>query len=339
MIEKFTPTKIIKVRPEDKRWMNAEIRKLMRKRDLAYKKVKGKPREDPAWQRHRNLVREKNETVNKAKRTRLEKLATKINSGSTSEKTWWSLAREIYRPRNDTSEAPLDKDGSLISDPLERAEIFNKYFTEMNYVEGGDDEVNIEVLLHPNATELSSLEWNSEDVEKAISRMKVNSATGYDGISNLALMKTAKSISPQLMTLFNHCIARGYMPRCWKMANVTPIHKKGSLNDVRNYRPISLLSCLSKVMERLVSDNLRNYLEDNNIITSAQYGFRKKSSTLDQLLDIYDGAMTGLDQKKVTKLLFLDVSKAIDKVWHNGLLHKLVCRGKWQFAELLQELS
>ena len=157
--------------------------------------------------------------------------------------------------------------------------------------------------------------------------MKVNSATGYDGISNLVLLKTAETTRPQLMVLFNSCMSRGCMPLCWKRANVTPIHKKNSLSDVQNYRPISLLSCLSKVLERLVSDNLRDYLEINDIITPTQYGFRRKSSTLDQLLDIYDHAMLGLDQKKVTKLLFLDVSKAFDRVWHHGLLHKLECMG------------
>ena len=76
-----------------------------------------------------------------------------------------------------------------------------------------------------------------------------------------------------------------------------------------------------------MSDNLRDYLESNGIITPAQYGFRQKSSTLDQLLDIYDRAMKGLDNRMVTKLLFLDVSKAFDRVWHHGLLYKLECLG------------
>ena len=327
IVEKHTPTKIIKIRPEDKRWMNAEIRRLMKKRDIAYRKAKGKPREDIAWQRDKNLVRQKNEAVARAKKSRLDVLAEKINSGSTNQKTWWSLARGIYRPRNDTSEAPLEKDGKLISSAQERAEIFNKYFADMNNVEGGEEMVDTPVIRHPNAVGLDSLQWNSDDVVKAIRRMRTDSATGYDGISNLALQQTAQTISRQLAPLFNRCIQRGCMPLCWKRANVTPIHKKGSLNDFRNYRPISLLSCLSKVLERLVSDDLRDYLEKNNIITGAQYGFRKKSSTLDQLLDVYDKMMSGLDQRKVTKLLFLDVSKAFDRVWHNGLLHKLECLG------------
>ena len=116
---------------------------------------------------------------------------------------------------------------------------------------------------------------------------------------------------------------QGKMPKTWKKVNLTLIHKKNSLSDVQNYRPISLLSCLSKVLERLACDQLRKYLEDNNLITDAQYGFRRGSSTLDQLLDLYEKIMKNLDEKTVTKLLFLDVSKAFDKVWHRGLLYKL----------------
>ena len=77
------------------------------------------------------------------------------------------------------------------------------------------------------------------------------------------------------------------------------------------------------MLERLVCDSLRKFLDDNNLITDAQYGLRRGSSTLDQLLDVYDLVMKKMDEKMFTKLLFLDVSKAFDKVWHRGLLHKM----------------
>ena len=170
---------------------------------------------------------------------------------------------------------------------------------------------------------MESMEFDPEDVTKAINNMKTNSATGYDGISYLALKMTSNKTKSCIWDLFNACMTRGIMPKAWKRANLTPIHKKSSLSDVRNYRPISLLSCLSKVLERLVCDKLRVYLEVNNLITDAQYGFRRGSSTLDQLLDIYDHTMKKMDEKMITKLIFLDVSKAFDKVWHRGLIHKM----------------
>ena len=105
IIESNTPTKTISIWPEDKRWMNKEIRKIMNKRNLAYKRAKGKPRDHPAWERHRKLCREKL-AIAAAKEKRLKTLANKINRGHSSEKEWWSLARDIYRPKSETEGSP-----------------------------------------------------------------------------------------------------------------------------------------------------------------------------------------------------------------------------------------
>ena len=104
---------------------------------------------------------------------------------------------------------------------------------------------------------------------------------------------------------------------------MTPIHKKDELENPGNWRPISLLSCVSKVFERIIHDSLITFLDTHNIITPHQFGFRKSSSTTDQLLDVYDRLLKNLDNRLTTKILFLDMSKAFDKVWHRGLLAKL----------------
>ena len=295
----------------------------MRKRNRAYKKAKGKPRDHPVWELHRRLCREKKAAIAKAKEERLNKLAKKINGGTNSEKEWWSLARDIYRPKADTDGSPLEYEGEIIHDQKRKADIFNKYFAEMSTLDGDNDPIPLISEEPPETPGLSNLRFDQEEVVKAIGSMRTNSATGYDGISYLALKKTSESTKGILCRLFNACMKRGIMPKTWKKANLTPIHKKNNLSDVKNYRPISLLSCLSKVIERLVCDRLRVYLEENNLITDAQYGFRRGSSTLDQLLDLYDNIMKNMDEKMVTKLLFLDVSKAFDKVWHKGLIYKL----------------
>ena len=113
------------------------------------------------------------------------------------------------------------------------------------------------------------------------------------------------------------------MPSCWKRANVTPILKKGSANITKNNRPISLLSCTSKVLEKIVHKRVSKHVSDNNLLQPNQYGFVKFSSTGSQLLDIIHLIATALDARLTTKLLFLDVSKAFDRVWHKALLFKL----------------
>jgi hypothetical protein len=109
--------------------------------------------------------------------------------------------------------------------------------------------------------------------------------------------------------------------------NVCPIHKKDDRSTVSNYRPIALLSCIGKVQERVVYLHLYKYLQSNNLLTSKNSGFRELDSAINQLLHITDKIHKALEAGKEVCMVFLDVSKAFDKVWHAGLLHKLKCLG------------
>ena len=113
------------------------------------------------------------------------------------------------------------------------------------------------------------------------------------------------------------------MPNCWKLANVIPIFKKGDPCDINNYRPVSLLPCASKIMERIVFKHLYNYIHENNLISPHQSGFKPGDSTVNQLSFLYHTFCEALDKKKDVHIIFCDISKAFDRVWHNGLVHKL----------------
>ena len=107
------------------------------------------------------------------------------------------------------------------------------------------------------------------------------------------------------------------------MANVTPIHKGGRTSCVKNYRPISLLPCPSKLLERLVFDKLVAFLEKNKVFGNQQFGFTKGCCTNDQILELYHCMLQSLENHKVTKMLYIDVSKAFERVWRKALIHKL----------------
>lgn len=107
------------------------------------------------------------------------------------------------------------------------------------------------------------------------------------------------------------------------MANVVPIHKKNDRQHVNNYRPVSLLCTISKVLERIVHSRLYDYCAENNLLTERNSGFKRTDSTVNQLLSISNKLSQALDSKKDACLVFLDVSKAFDRVWHLGLLFKL----------------
>ena len=137
------------------------------------------------------------------------------------------------------------------------------------------------------------------------------------------LKEGATVLSQHMSDIFNCSLSKSYFPDKWKAANVIPVYKKGEKTDPSNYRPISLLSCVSKVFEKCVFKHFYNYLNTNSLITSVQSGFTPGDSAVYQLIDLYDQFARALDNGKEVIAIFCDISKAFDRVWHTGLLFKL----------------
>ena len=135
--------------------------------------------------------------------------------------------------------------------------------------------------------------------------------------------ETCNSVCAPLKTLFNRSISEHVFPCCWKKANVMPLFKKGDKSIPSNYRPVSLISCVGKIMERVMFKYFYNYLVRNSLIYKDQPGFLPGHSTVFQLIDIYNQICIGFDDRKSTCIVFCDISKAFDRVWHKGLLFKL----------------
>ena len=146
-------------------------------------------------------------------------------------------------------------------------------------------------------------------------------------MSNRLLRETSSEIALPLCNLFNKSFLLGKVPSAWKESNICPIHKKDDKQIVSNYRPIALLSCTGKAQERVVYLHLYKYLKTNNLLTWKNSGFKELDSAINQLIHITDKIHKALEEGKEICLVFLDVSKAFDKVWHPGLLHKLRCMG------------
>ena len=127
-----------------------------------------------------------------------------------------------------------------------------------------------------------------------------------------------------LLRLFNESWRQGKVPSSWKKAHIIPIHKKGkSKKDPESYRPISLISCLGKLMERILNKRLIWYPESNNILAPSQTGYRSHRSTEDQLMLISQEIENAFLKKEKVVSVFFDLSKAFDKVWKGGLLQKI----------------
>ena len=133
------------------------------------------------------------------------------------------------------------------------------------------------------------------------------------------------SVIVPLGIIFNNILSTAIYPDMWKLANVTPIFKKGDKQLIKNYRPISLLPICGKMFEKIIFNHLYNHLTTHHLITKNRSGFRPGDSTTNQLIDLVNEIHHAFDNTKSlgVRAIFLDISKAFDKVWHDGLIFKM----------------
>jgi hypothetical protein len=313
------PNKTVTIRPNSNTWMNAHIKSVMRKRDKMYK----------VWSKNKteinrtNFTRLRNQVVDlirNAKREHLNKTQTKIELNKVGSKDWWKICKELLKGnRNFAHIPPLLNDDKHILDPKEKAELFNQYFASVSDLD--DSHSQLPVLNKYTNSTLELLEFTEDEVLKTLKNLDVHKAVGPDKLSPRLLQEGRHIIVKPLTMLINKSLSTGKFPQAWKIASLTPIHKKSRKDLVSNYRPISLLSVMSKVMERLVCQKLHSYL--STLLVPNQSGFRPNHSTITQLLEIYQEIVKAIDEHKEIFFIFFDISKAFDRVWHQGLLFKL----------------
>ncbi|MCP4268390.1 MAG: hypothetical protein GY777_22910, partial [Candidatus Brocadiaceae bacterium] len=220
-----------------------------------------------------------------------------------------------------------DENGEVTSDEAEMASILNKFFASVFTIESTHEIPQAQRLEIEEANYLRNIEFNEGDVLQIINKTKINKTPGPDKIAPKILKEVKDGIVKPLTLYFNKSINMGKVPEAWKLANVTPIFKKGCKSQPGNYRPISLTSVVCKLMETIIRDNIVKHLETNKLLNDTQHGFRNKRSCLTHLLDFFYDIFKMYDEEKAVDIIYLDFQKAFDKVPHKRLLAKIKAHG------------
>ena len=223
----------------------------------------------------------------------------------------------------------LNINGSITSDPNSTSEELNRHFSTVagkirqSMSNNANENSFAETLRDSPINSLFFEEIQTNEVEKIINALKPKSDGPYS-IPTQILKTVLHKISEILTKIFNLSIQTGKFITPLKMAKVIPIYKnKGSPYDANNYRPISLLSNLDKIFEKLIKSRLVNFLDENKIIFKNQFGFRSKHSTTHALVNLTEKIRANIDKGLFSCGVFIDLQKAFDTVDHKILLSKL----------------
>lgn len=207
-------------------------------------------------------------------------------------------------------------DGKMETSRLSIANAFNSFFHSVFSNDQGDE---FYMEAHSEQIELVSF----EGVFEMLLRLDPKCTTGPDEIPNAFLRRYAESLARFLTVIFRESFRTSVLPHDWLMARVIPVFKNGDRFHVDNYRPISLTCCCCKMIEHIVANHILNVLEKNKTLSPFQHGFRRGFSTVTQLVTAVHSFSSILDHSGQIDVLFLDLSKAFDRVPHGSLLLKL----------------
>ena len=294
-------------------WVDHEALAQIRKKDRALKAAK-KHKTTALWDKFKEL---RNRLKNLMARKHSEYITTMCNSITTNPKKFWTYLKTHTKSRGIPAFLKGNND-TKITDHMEMASLFNIFFHSTFTPTNNNPLPNIDTHNDPN---LHELHFDSVDIEKQLSQLNSIKAPGPDNLPTKILKEYAHELAPSVTTLFNDSLNEGTVPTAWKQANVIPLHKKGNKHTASNYRPISLLPVISKVLERCIYNKIIDYIIPK--LTNLQHGFLRNRSTATQLLTVFSKINNILDTGNQADVVYFDLSKAFDSVPHNFLIHKL----------------
>ena len=247
----------------------------------------------------------------------------------TNPKFFYSYCKKFSKAN--TKIGPLQSDeGVMSSTSLETCNILAKQYTKA--FSQPDTTMTIpnpkEFFTNQNPNlQLVDIQFGTTEITQAISELSMNSAAGPDGLPAILLIKCKEVLATPLQMIWRQSLDTGIIPSVLKTAIISPIYKGGDRSQAKNYRSVALTSHLIKIFEKIIRNAIMKFMEDNGLMSNTQHGFRRGRSCLSNLLSHYEWLLQGLAGGQNVDIVYLDFSKAFDRVDHGILLHKLKAMG------------
>jgi ribonuclease P/MRP protein subunit RPP40 len=295
-------------------WFSSEVKNALREKQKAFKQLKQTGDEED--RQIYKICRRKFKYVSRKRKKEIEeKLAKDINKKP---KDFFAYANG--NKKVSAQLGPIeDSEGNMVYDNEGMANILNDFFVSVF-----NDSFKEGVLTDSNSIScMQEFEFSRDEIVYHLKRIKPFKAPGPDDIYPRVLVECAEEIGDMLNSIFNSSLKTGLVPTDWKLANITPLFKKGSKSAPGNYRPVSLTSVIGKLFETLLKIKIMGFLDSKDLLSNIQYGFRKGRSCTTNLLSFYDNVTKELDIGNAVDITYIDFQKAFDKVPHQALLLKL----------------
>ena len=227
----------------------------------------------------------------------------------------------------------IDCEDKLLNNLKDIANAFNKFYTQrvtnsiINHTDMHKASALLRNIKSDSIVQMEIIPLTEAEVQAIVMSLKSKNSTGYDGISNKILKYCVHSISKPLTYVFNFSLTTGTFPERCKFAIVRPVYKKGEKKEMNNYRPISLLTAMSKILETIMFKRLEQHLESNSILNKEQFVFRKDVHIENAIFSLTNNIVTSLNQRQQVGGIFCDLTKAFDCANHTVFLNKLYYYG------------